>query len=201
MPAANTVDGANASIMHTVSRILNNLRFVFMLFQMCIRDREYTVEVSNYKIEVLAPCEEEYEDINNYSIVVKITIGEKRFLFCGDAEALSEEQMVARFDVSADVLKVGHHGSVTSTSEAFLEAVSPQYAVIFCGKDNSYGHPHQQTLDQLAARDITVYRTDLNGTIVMTTDGQNIDVVVQYQEGERENSLDDGEDRDAAAAA
>ena len=96
---------------------------------------------------------------------------------------------------------MGHHGSVTSTSEAFLEAVSPQYAVIFCGKDNSYGHPHQQTLDQLAARDITVYRTDLNGTIVMTTDGQNIDVVVQYQEGERENSLDDGEDRDAAAAA
>ena len=151
---------------------------------------EYCVEVSNYKIEVLAPCEAEYEDINNYSIVVKITIGERSFLFCGDAEALSEEQMLERFDIGADVVKLGHHGSATSSSEAFLDAVNPEYAVIMCGADNDYGHPHEQTLDRLAKRGIGLYRTDINGTIVMTTDGQSIDVVVQYQPGEREgNSL------------
>ena len=77
-------------------------------------------------------------------------------------------------DLKADVLKAGHHGSSTSTSDAFLAAVNPDYAVISCGKDNSYGHPHQETMDKLNAADISIFRTDEQGTVVAVSDGSSI---------------------------
>lgn len=127
------------------------------------------------KLEILAPNNSTYDDLNNYSIVFKLTYGNKSFLFTGDAQALSESEMLSKgYNLSADVLKVGHHGSNTSTSDAFLNAVNPKYAVISVGKDNVYGHPAQNTLQKLGAKGITTYRTDLNGTIVATSDGQNI---------------------------
>ncbi len=130
-------------------------------------------------VEILAP-QYEYEDTNNNSIVMKVTYGETSFLFTGDAERESEQDIInAGYDLSADVLKVGHHGSSTSTSYPFLREVMPQYAVISCGKGNSYGHPHEETLSKLSDAGATVYRTDESGHIVARSDGHNISFETQ----------------------
>lgn len=129
------------------------------------------------KVMVLAPNGEKYEDLNNYSVVVKITYKNNSFLFAGDAEKTSEEEMIKKgYDLHADVLKIGHHGSTSSTSQEFLKRVSPKYAVIMVGANNDYGHPHKKTLDLLKKNDIKIYRTDINGTIVMVSDGSSIKV-------------------------
>lgn len=133
-------------------------------------------EEDGVKVEFLSPLREEYEDLNNWSAVVKITFGEKAFLFTGDAEELAEIDMLENgADLKADVLKVGHHGSSSSTSEAFLEAVSPKFAVISCGKDNDYGHPHKEVLRRLEKADVKVYRTDVNGDITLISNGQEVE--------------------------
>lgn len=125
--------------------------------------------------KILAPVSSSYEDLNNYSIVIKLTFGSTSFLFTGDAESISESEMLGKnYDLKADVLKVGHHGSNSSSSASFLKAVSPKYAVISVGKDNDYGHPGKETMERLYSAGITVYRTDLSGTIVATSDGNTI---------------------------
>jgi beta-lactamase superfamily II metal-dependent hydrolase len=127
------------------------------------------------KCEILAPNDTGYKDLNNYSAVIKLTFGDTVFMLTGDAEDVSEQEMLAKgFNLKADVLKVGHHGSNYSTIPAFLKAVSPKYAVISVGKDNNYGHPAKQTLDKLAQAKIQVYRTDINGTVIASSDGKNI---------------------------
>lgn len=123
---------------------------------------------------MLAPVGEKYDDLNQYSAVVRLTYGETSFLFMGDAGAESEKQIAA--DVRADVLKVGHHGSDTSTTEDFLRRVSPEYAVIEVGKDNSYGHPAESTLERLRDIGAKIYRTDEDGTVRMVSDGKSITV-------------------------
>lgn len=124
---------------------------------------------------ILAPNKDSYKDLNNYSVVVKLTYGDNSFLFTGDAEDVSEQEMLrAGADVSADVLKVGHHGSHSSTTSAFLDAVKPSIAVISCGTGNSYGHPHEETMSALNKRNITIYRTDKDGSVVLTSDGKQI---------------------------
>ena len=123
---------------------------------------------------MLAPVQS-YDDNNNNSIVLRLDYGDNSFLFTGDAESQAEADILASgADVEADVLKVGHHGSSTSTSDEFLAAVSPEYAVISCGEGNSYGHPHAETLNKLRQNGITVYRTDEQGTIVAESDGREI---------------------------
>lgn len=127
------------------------------------------------KWTILAPNSSSYDDLNDYSIVIKINFGKNSFIFTGDAEALSEQEILKKgFDLKADVLKIGHHGSSSSTSDAFLKAVSPEYAVLSVGKDNDYGHPHKITMDKLKANNITVYRTDECGTIIAASDGEKI---------------------------
>jgi competence protein ComEC len=129
------------------------------------------------KVEILAPNSASYKDLNNYSIVLKVTYGKTSFLFTGDAERESEKEMLAKgYNLKADVLKVGHHGSNSSTSAAFLKAVAPKYAVICVGKDNDYGHPKKEILDRLARARVKVYRTDLNGTIIAESDGEKVTV-------------------------
>lgn len=124
---------------------------------------------------IYGPVNPKSEDLNTYSIVMKITFGNKKFLFEGDAQSSNEKGMLDKgYDLSADVLKVGHHGSSTSSSEAFLKAVKPSYAVISCGKGNDYLHPHSQTMQRLKNLNIKVYRTDENGSIECITDGKNI---------------------------
>ncbi len=115
------------------------------------------------------------EDTNNTSIVIRIVYGDTSFLFTGDAEQETEEKILeSDQDIESTVLKVGHHGSSTSTSQAFLDAVSPTYAVISCGKDNSYGHPHSETLAKLASAGVEVFRTDELGDIYCTSDGSEV---------------------------
>lgn len=122
------------------------------------------------KMELLAPCRT-YDDLNNMSIVLRLTYGDCSFLFEGDAETIAEADMLENGISMSDVLKVGHHGSSTSSSEAFIEAVAPQIAVISVGDGNAYGHPHASILDRLAAHHAEILRTDLCGTITIRCDG------------------------------
>ena len=131
--------------------------------------------LGNAQCTIFAPNSPKYPDMNNYSIVIRVVFGSNSFLFTGDAQIQSEAEMLAKnYDLKADVLKVGHHGSDTATSPAFLAAVNPKYAVIEVGAGNDYGHPHAVTLQKLAAAGVTVYRTDLNGTITITSNGANL---------------------------
>lgn len=115
------------------------------------------------------------DDTNNTSIVLRIVYGDTSFLFTGDAEEEAEEVILqSGQDIQSTVLKVGHHGSRTSTSETFLDTVNPAYAVISCGKDNSYGHPHDITLAKLQSKDIEIFRTDELGDIYCTSDGKDV---------------------------
>ncbi|MCH5198952.1 MAG: MBL fold metallo-hydrolase [Oscillospiraceae bacterium] len=125
-------------------------------------------------LDIFAPLKET-NDYNNMSVVFKLTYGKTSFLFTGDAEKESEALMLSKgYDLSADVLKLGHHGSSTSTSEGFFNAVSPSVAVISCGKNNNYGHPHRETVALLEKSEIKYYRTDECGTVVICSDGKNI---------------------------
>lgn len=131
----------------------------------------------NAKCEILAPVntQTKYESLNNYSAVIKLTYGNNKFLFTGDAEKLVEKELLnAKSDLSSDVLKVGHHGSTSSSSKEFLDAVSPKIAVISVGKGNDYGHPHKETLTALKNRKLQIYRTDVDGTVILESDGNKI---------------------------
>ncbi len=125
-----------------------------------------------WKAEAVAPVNY-YDDLNNMSIVLRLTYKDASFLFTGDAEEDSEYDITG--NISADVLSVGHHGSSTSTSDYFLERVDPMYAVISCGKNNDYGHPHWETTQKLSDNDIITYRTDTMGTLICTTRGEKGD--------------------------
>ena len=114
-------------------------------------------------------------DINDSSIVLKMTYGDNTFLFTGDATS-NVEEIILNKDIKSDVLKVAHHGSSYSSTTEFLDKVDPKYAIISVGTNNSYNHPASITLQKLSNRDITVYRTDLDGTIIFTSDGTNLSV-------------------------
>lgn len=131
----------------------------------------------DFSLEFLGPLKD-YDDSNNNSIVIRASVGGKSFLFTGDAEGEPESDLVEKYgsELKCDVLKVGHHGSRTTTKAKFYKAVSPKIAVISCGEDNDYGHPHGETLKTLS--DIIVYRTDLNGTVTVGMDGGELKVAV-----------------------
>lgn len=131
-----------------------------------------TILSGNLTVEILSPTEEEYDNLNNYSAVVKITYGSTSFLFMGDAESLVENEISA--DVSADVIKVGHHGSNTSSSSQFIKRVGASIAVISVGEGNSYGHPDSAVVSAWEKSGAVVMRTDLCGTIVIGSDGTEI---------------------------
>lgn len=131
---------------------------------------------------ILAP-NDTYETPNDSSIALLLKNGKNSFLFTGDAEATAEMDILANgIDISADVYKVGHHGSRSSTSQRFFKAVKPDYAVISCGEGNSYGHPHAETLNTLRTNGVAVYRTDEDGTIIATSDGKTISFNVPASE-------------------
>lgn len=130
------------------------------------------LEESGLSIEVLSPAGSGYTELNDYSIVLRVDFGQTSWLLTGDAEALVEAEMLeGGCDVSADLLKVGHHGSDSSSSAAFLQQVKPANAVISCGADNSYGHPHESTLEALEGMGANLWRTDLQGSIRAVSDG------------------------------
>ncbi|MEG1244590.1 MAG: MBL fold metallo-hydrolase, partial [Oscillospiraceae bacterium] len=131
-------------------------------------------KLGDVTFNVLSPsCQS--DDLNNMSAVIMLTYKETSFLFMGDAGKEVERQIIAnQYDVNADVIKIGHHGSNTATSEDFLKEVSPSLIIIPCGKDNSYGHPHKETVDLINTYKIKYKRTDECGNIVVGSDGKKL---------------------------
>jgi competence protein ComEC len=138
---------------------------------------EETFRIGELICTILAPLGDSYEDLNDYSITLRVDYGETSVLFTGDAEKVSEDEMLERYGDSfggmldCDLIKVGHHGSSSSSTQKFLNAVTPDVAVISCGKGNKHGHPTQSVLKRYEAMDILLYRTDLEGSIVFISTG------------------------------
>jgi len=131
------------------------------------------------EISILGPIKE-YSETNNTSIVIKATHGDMSFLFTGDMERVAEMDLIeSGIDLNADVLKVGHHGSSTSSSYAFIYEVMPKYGIISCGKNNPYGHPHDEVLSRFRDSETKLYRTDLQGTIICRSDGKTLEFTVE----------------------
>lgn len=143
-----------------------------------------TFDLGTAKVELFCP-DPEAEEINNRSIITKVTYGKNVFLFMGDAE--EEEEMAflsAQEDVTCDVLKVGHHGSASSTTAEFLRKVKPETAILSVGAGNDYGHPTERTLQRLRDAGAEICRTDLEGNIIFTSDGQDVMITVDKQASE-----------------
>ncbi len=138
--------------------------------------------LNDAEFEILGPVTNDCEDINSMSAVTKITYGETSFLITGDAEKDEELEIIDNgSDLDCDVLRVGHHGSSTSSSKEFLEAVTPEICVISCGINNDYGHPHDKVMNRLDNYTDEIYRTDICGSIVMKSDGENIEISYDNQ--------------------
>ncbi len=148
--------------------------------EISVPEAGYTFSLGESTVEILGPVTEDYKDINDTSIVTKITYGENTFLFTGDMEREAEEDLLeAGADLKADVLKVGHHGSENSTTYPFLREVMPEIAVISVGENNDYGHPTEAALSRLRDATATVYRTDLQGHIIISSDKKNLTVTTE----------------------
>lgn len=128
----------------------------------------------NANMKVYHPKDSAGTNLNNASIVLKVTMDEVTLLLTGDIEEEAEKQLLKdSLDLAAHILKVAHHGSRTSTGEAFLKQVSPEVSVIMCGPNNRYGHPHEETLERLTSIETRIYRTDLHGSVVIKSDGKS----------------------------
>ncbi|KNZ40607.1 MBL fold metallo-hydrolase [Acetobacterium bakii] len=137
-----------------------------------------TNDLGDSQFTIIGPNAESYNSLNDYSVAIKLAYGNTSFVFTGDAEENAEKEMLALgIDLKADVLKIPHHGSSSSLSDAFLKAVAPKIGVIQLGADNDYGHPHEETMAKLAG--VELYRTDNNGTVVIESDGTNLSVKTQ----------------------
>lgn len=147
--------------------INNNLQYTILE-----KGDEFNLSSANFKVIYAG---DETNDINDSSIVLKLTYGNNSFLLTGDATS-NVEKTLLNYNIKSDVLKVAHHGSNYSSTDEFLDVVSPKYAVISVGKNNSYNHPSNSTLKKLNDRNIKLYRTDLDGTIKFISDGENITI-------------------------
>ena len=129
-------------------------------------------------LETFSPTQDSYSNLNNYSPIMNLTFGNNSFLFTGDAEKDVEAEVLSKYKdkLDSDVIKFGHHGSSTSSSQSFIEAVSPDYGIISCGVDNSYGHPHKEILKLIQDMNIEAYRTDTQGQITVISDGNSIEI-------------------------
>ena len=149
-----------------------------------------TISLGNARITVLGPVQS-YAETNDTSIVVRVEFGKTSFLFTGDMEVAAENDMLDHWGSqwqTADVLKVGHHGSDTSTGYRFLYDVAPTYAVISVGEDNTYGHPHDEPMSRLHDAGCTVFRTDQLGTVIAVSDGQELFFTWENQSAEPGNA-------------
>lgn len=142
-----------------------------------------TLALGSATVQFLTPLKE-YENVNDASVILRVTYGQTSFVFAGDAESAAERDLVEAGNAQpATLLKVGHHGGATSTSQLFLEAILPQYAVISVGAENTYGHPAEETLARLADIGATIYRTDLCGHILCRSNGQSLTFATQKNAG------------------
>ena len=135
------------------------------------------IALGDARFTVIGPNSDHYSNLNNWSLSLRMAFGETSFIFTGDAEQLAEIEIIeAGHYLRSDVLHVGHHGSSTSTTQVFLDAVAPSIAVIPVGEGNRYGHPHEEVMGRLNAAGVKIYRSDLHGDIVITTDGTNLNI-------------------------
>ena len=135
----------------------------FKVYNVLTKPEEFPYKIGDLLFENLNTFN--FEEENDKSLVLSLDFIGKRFLFTGDASVETEEKILTKYNVDCDILKVGHHGSNTSTSEKFLKAASPEEAVISCGEKNYYGHPHQEIMDRLKKYNVKIRRTDKEGTI------------------------------------
>lgn len=143
--------------------------------QVTIPEPGQKYELGSASFTVLAPVRDYGDELNDWSVGIRLTNGDNSFIMCGDAEAEAEQDIIAgQQDIASNVYKVDHHGSDTSSTAEFLDAVNPEYAVISCGTGNTYGHPTLSTLEKLRDRNIQVFRTDEQGTVVAVSDGKDI---------------------------
>ncbi len=150
-----------------------------------VKSGDKLISSDTYTVEVLSPAEGAlFEDLNDYSLILKLTYGKISFLLTGDAGYTAELEILSR-DLAADVLKIGHHGSFGSTCTAFLEAVDPEIAVISVGADNEHNHPNHYVMDRLNDYGISVYRTDQDGTVSFTTDGRSLNITLSKDSGKQ----------------
>lgn len=135
------------------------------------------LDVNSLELTVLAPLKNNYDDSNDYSVVLMACYGNRRVLLSGDAEKESEEDMTEVYtskELNCDIFKLGHHGSRTSSSQALLDLATPEYVVACCGTDNKYGHPHPEVLERV--KDLKLYRTDTQGSIIFSIENDVITV-------------------------
>lgn len=154
----------------TFEDLLDSIERKNLTYTIPIIDNTFKLNDCNFKIIYTGT---DTKDLNNTSIILKMTYNNTSFLFTGDATDITEEKILSK-DIKADVLKVGHHGSKYSTTDKFLNKVNPKYAIISVGIDNKYNHPATSTINKLEKNNIETYRTDQNGTIIATSDGNNI---------------------------
>jgi competence protein ComEC len=157
-----------------------------------------TYELGSATFTILSSEDNEYNNLNDYSISILLENGNDRFIFTGDAETSAELNILhANMDISADVYHVGHHGSKTSSSESFVKAIKPKSAVISCGDGNEYGHPHAGPLNLFRSMGINVYRTDEDGTIIASSNGNGIEFSIpastSWQVGEAKGNASDSD--------
>lgn len=165
MPKAISTSKTYENLLNTISQ--KGLKITTAKAGMSIISNE------NLNVDIIAP-NQEYSDLNNNSAVIKISYGSRSFLFMSDAETQSENDILT--DISADVIKVGHHGSDSSSSQSFVDKVNPEYAIIMVGTDNQYDHPHQSTVDRWINSGAKIYQTNINGDIVVTSDGNSLEI-------------------------
>lgn len=142
-------------------------------------EKDDSFAIGDAEVKILAPSAKmlKGDDANNFSIVAKITYGKNTFMFTGDARKESEAEMLRSYsaeELKCDVLKIGHHGSRTSSSPNFIKAVDPLIGLMSLGKDNEYGHPHDEPMETIRAQGMTLYRTDELGNVVIVSDGKTV---------------------------
>ena len=156
----------------TFNDVLDAITYRRLSYKVPLINEEFNL--GNAKIRVIYTGTDS-SDLNDASIILKITYGNNSFLFAGDATK-KEEKLILNKNISADVLKVSHHGSNYSNSNEFLDKVNPKYGIISVGTGNSYGHPHDEVINSLERRNVSIYRTNQDGTIILTSDGNNITI-------------------------
>ncbi len=147
-------------------------------------DPEKEGDKADLELEFFGPVKDTYSNSNDYSIIVMLRFGATKMLFTGDAEEKAEEALIEKYGMSldelfdCDVFKAGHHGSSTSSCQEIIDAASPTYVIISCGEDNSYGHPHAEAYNRFVKEvgEDNIYRTDEQGSIVLITDGEKIEI-------------------------
>jgi len=175
-PVDRFVDAGQAHPTATYENLLAQVEEKGIPYTAAERGQTITLD-PDLEILVLNPSAQPLGDVNEDSVVLKVTYGNISYLLVGDAGEAAEESMAAAgLDLDADVLKVGHHASRYASSAEFLAAVSPAISVIMVGEGNDYGHPHEEALERLEATGSRIYRTDLDGTVVVSTDGRALAV-------------------------